>query len=355
MEINLNDKSFSPSKEFLDLFKKEVAKIPEELIFYRYLGPSFRIGGVVLSPFRAEKTPSFGVFNDEEGRLIFNDLGDSNYSGTAFDFIYRYYREVLNLYLIQDMMKTLNKDFSDFNVNIKKRSTIIYNKVTSKSLKVANYNKNKEFKLEVKIREFRLLDEKYWETYGIKLETLSKFNVFAISHYFINGKGFKADRLAYVYIESKDQQVTLKIYQPFNRKMKWIANVNFSIHQGYRNLPGTGGLLLITKSLKDVMALHDQMKIHSIGVQGEKARMKLSVIEEYKRRFDIVLTLFDQDKEGRNLANYFKEHYDIDFILIPEILKAKDFSDLIKSYGAENSITTLNNLIYNKVNGNGSG
>lgn len=348
MSIDLNKKDYSPQESLIQPFKDLVYAVPEELIYHMYLGPSFRVGGTMISPFREDKLPSLGVFRDTDGVLVFNDFGDSNYSGDSFSFIYKYYTEVVNIRGIAAMITKFREDFK----NINKEVRIPVLNPSNKNLKSARYKKNRNFKLEIKTRYFTHIDKKYWESYGICIKTLQLFNVFPISHYFINGKGFRADKLAYAYIESKDEDVTIKIYQPHNTKMKWIANINFSIHQGYKLLPERDSLLIITKSLKDVMALHDTMKIPSVGVQGEKARMKLSVVDEYKRRFTNIVTLFDQDHEGINLANYFKEHYDIDFILIPKILKSKDYSDLIFNIGVKQSNIVITDLLKPKLDGN---
>ena len=71
-------------------------------------------------------------------------------------------------------------------------------------------------------REWKSYDLLYWQEYGISLKTLEFFNVEPISHFFVNDKIITADKYAYCYVEFKDSKSTLKIYQPFSEKLKWL-------------------------------------------------------------------------------------------------------------------------------------
>ncbi len=91
-----------------------------------------------------------------------------------------------------------------------------------------------------------------------------------IEYVFFNGNAVKTERLAYAYVEFKDEEISYKIYQPYaDKKHKWINNANYSVHQGYTQLPSHGDFLIITKSLKDVMSLRDVMGITSVGLRGQ--------------------------------------------------------------------------------------
>jgi hypothetical protein len=342
MEIDLNSAVYVPP---IDLLMELISKIPDELIYYKYLGDSFKVGGVINSPFRVDPRPSFGVFYNNS-KLIYNDFGNDD-SGDISKFILKYYREVLKLTSLQSMIAQFKYDFSELREDYKLSKNITY--LSGQEFRDIK-QKNKEFKLEIRITKFSLLHLRYWRTFGISESTLKAFNVFPISHYFINGKGYFADPVAFAYIETKDNKLTIKIYQPFSNRCKWISNTNFSVHQGYRMLPGNGPILIITKSLKDVMSLREVLDIPAIGVQGEKSRMKESVRAEYLTRFNNVFCLFDNDREGLNLSNFFKDNYKIDYILIPDELNSKDFSDLVKKVGTEQAKKVITNILNKKLN-----
>lgn len=344
--IDLNLPEFdSPITTILD-FKKQISNIPAELIYYKYLGSNFKIGGVCTSPFRVDSRPSFGVFI-RKGELIFNDFG-SNDSGTVVDFLFKYYKHN-GISSIKEMSEKFKADFANL------EGPELLNGMRHTDVSPEIIRRKKPFKLEVRVRKFRDYDAEYWGQYGISIGSLRVFNVFPISLYFVNGISYMADRLAYVYVESKDNKTFLKVYQPLNKTMKWLSNTNFSVHQGYRILPKDGQLLVYTKSLKDVMALREVAGIDSIGLQGEKARVKESVRAEYASRFTYNLTLFDNDTEGINLFNYFKNNYNIDGILIPKEFNSKDFSDLVKNTGRQFARKIITELIINKLDEYGSG
>ena len=142
-----------------------------------------------------------------------------------------------------------------------------------------------------------------------------------------------------------NDKVSYKIYQPFNKHYKWMNNANYSVHQGYTQLPEKGDLLIITKSLKDVMSIKDVMGISSVGLQSESVMMKQSVMDEYKYRFTKVICLFDNDKAGKRLSVDFAETYNIPYFFMPELPKVTDFSDLVKSIGIDKARDEFNNKL----------
>jgi hypothetical protein len=102
---------------------------------------------------------------------------------------------------------------------------------------------------------------------------------------------------------------------------------------------------MITKSLKDVMSIYENTVTPSVAVQSETCFIKDTVIDEYKFRFDKVITLFDNDRQGKEQAESYLTLYDIPYILIPDEYKCKDFSDLIASIGIKGSVEILNELL----------
>lgn len=336
--IDLNSNRYLTRQEFVKKLRDKLSEVPEELVYARYLGPAFYIGSVILSPFRRDSKPSFGVFRKPEGHLVFNDFGD-NTAGETFDFIFKYYSEVCGIRSYEGILDKFTSDFSNYSAS--------YALDKEKTPTIPRYKK-KEFKLEIRIRNINSSDIMYWDKFGISQNTLKLYNVFPISYFYINGKGYKADPLAYAYLEYKDDTIFIKIYQPYNKDFKWISNTNFSVHQGYRILPLTGDLLIITKSLKDVMSIRDVTELCAIGVQGEKARLKDTVLEEYRSRFKKIVAFFDNDNEGINLSKYFKRYYEIPYILIPNDPsnpKIKDFSSIVEHKNDQYANELLFNLL----------
>ena len=194
------------------------------------------------------------------------------------------------------------------------------------------------FDLKKTSRKWALHDVAFWEQYGISINTLEVFNVQPISYFHINNKIIKADKYAYCFIEFKDGRETYKIYQPYSEKYKWLNSHNNSIWQGWSRLPEKEYDLIITKSLKDVMAIYEITGIPAVALQCENVLPKWHVFAELEQRFTTIYGFYDNDfdKEenwGRIFSDKLCSTYGLIKMEIEDQYKAKDFSDLVKSVG----------------------
>lgn len=326
MKYDLNSILYNKELTFNNLLET----VSQEQIFQYYLNENIVDGGLYKSPFREDKTPSFSVYWNRKKRdvLMFKDFG-INKSGDCVEMI----REMYNL----NYYEALSKIALDLG---------IVQNVNSTSIKYIPVKKKEAVVLGIKKRFWLLKDKIYWTSFGISKKTLEKYNVVPIEYVFFNGNPFKIKELAYCYQEFKDNCVTFKIYKPFASKtQKWLTNANRSVHQGYSQLPEKGDLLIITKSLKDVMSLYDCVNIPAVGLQSESITMKNSVMEEYKTRFKRVVCLFDNDEAGKRLALQFSDLYNIESIEIPVFKNVTDFSDLVREKGVGEGVKIIKNLI----------
>ena len=262
---------------------------------------------------------------------MFNDLATKD-CGDCFVFVCKCYGLPF-----KDALHKIAFDFglSDIEVSAEKRQLIHSKKIIQKEV----------VKIGIKSRKWKLADKAYWSSFGISKETLVKYNVIPITHIFYNGHPVKADLLAYAYIEYKDGEISYKIYQPLNKDYKWTNNANYTVHQGYTQLPEKGDLLIITKSLKDVMSICDVTGKSAVGLQSESVMMKDTVMEEYLSRFKRVICLFDNDKAGVKLSKDFSKRYKIGHFFMPELPNVTDFSDLVKAIGIVKSKDELTRRI----------
>ena len=106
-------------------------------------------------------------------------------------------------------------------------------------------------------------------------------------------------------------------------------------------MPETGDLLIITKSLKDVMVFYE-LGISAVGLQAETNKMSKKSFNELTKRFKRVILLLDNDDQGYTSTCEFLLEYDIEFFFIPD---EKDISDYIKKYGYKKAF----NLIKKKL------
>lgn len=331
-EINLNSFVYNDRITKEDIFDC----VPQEEIYAYYIGEPVGHGTILCSPLRNDSVPSFATFYHKNGNgtLMFKDFA-TGHSGDIVIF-------VALLYGIQykEALWKIAYDCKLLNVE-----------VTAERKAIAQAKKiiNKEpVKLGIKKREWEQHDAQFWKSFGIKKATLQKYNVVAISHVFFDGNASKLGKYAYAYIEYKDDHTSYKIYQPFNKRFKWFNNANYTVHQGYRQLPSKGETLIVTKSLKDVMSLRDVVRIPSIGLQSESVMMKQSVMDEYKSRFNKVVCLFDNDAPGVKLSEEFSTRYEVPYFFMPELTGVTDFSDLVKAQGKEKAKETFKR-IFNEI------
>lgn len=197
-----------------------------------------------------------------------------------------------------------------------------------------------------KFRQWLKMDESYWFIdFSITKPTLEYYNVKPIQWYLLNDKFIQADKLTYSYLIDKDKDNKYyKIYSPYNHSCKWITNCKAIHYQGYNQLPISGDLLIITKSLKDVMELY-QMGYNSIAPGSESARIEDDFMRLLHKRFEKVVVFFDNDEAGITGAGKITYHHGIESIMIPIEYKTKDISDTIKLHGVDMGKELIKTLI----------
>lgn len=295
------------------------SKVTDIDILNHYFGIN-EIPCIINSPFRADKNPSFSFYSKDGENVLWTDFATKEH-GDIIDLLKVYwgesYKGVLN-HLWEDL-----SNISNTNNNLRRSS---YSRI-----KVSN-----SVKLECKIRDWKDYDLKYWSEFGVSLKWLKYADVYPISHKIIIKDGkrmvFAADKYAYAYVEFKDGNVTLKIYQPFNKVgFKWSNNHDKSVISLWTKIPEYGDKVCICSSLKDALCLWCNTNIPSIAVQGEGYSMSETAVNELKRRYKNIYILFDNDEAGLYDGIKLSESTGFKNIVLPNINGAKDISDLFKT------------------------
>lgn len=311
-------------------------KIPDKDLLWHYLGIS-NIPCFINSPLREDRRPSFGLYSPDGYKICYTDLATKDKGD-----IYKLLSLLWNC-SNEDVVSRIQKDFIE-------KSNGSIKKLKGKEMpKYSKYKSNS--KLEVKVREWRNYDIEYWQSYGISRKWLEFAEVYPISHKIVTKDGVKitfgADKYAYVFVERKEGNVTLKIYQPFNTNgYKWANNHDRSVVSLWSKIPEKGEKVVLCSSLKDALCLWANTGIPALALQGEGYGMSNTAISELKRRFTKIYILFDNDKAG--LEDGRKLSQDTGFInlVLPQFEGGKDVSDLMKSKGIESFISTINGLFY---------
>lgn len=312
------------------------SKISQETLISNYYGVPIK-KGLFCAKHRADSHPTCCYYK-RNGRIYIKDFG-SDYHG---DWIYVVKQKFnCNYY---DALAIAANDF-----DIQKIPHLNKNKV-----KISNesLSENKQSIIRVEIRDFQQYELDWWNKFGISLQTLKKFRVFSCKNIWINDHIIHLEtnnQLVFGYYGGiKDDIEQWKLYWPNNKKYKWLSNRDSSQLQGARMLPKSGGdLIIIQKSLKDVMLLYE-FGIPSVAPNSENTFLSDEQLMKLKSKFKRIIVWYDNDAPGKAyLEKIKKEHPELDYFYIPEDFKEKDFSDFYKKYGKDEATKFLNKYILN--------
>lgn len=186
--------------------------------------------------------------------------------------------------------------------------------------------------LKVKRRGWLDIDRRFWGRWDFTRDTLNTFHVRPIQNAWLNDNQiyhyWGNNNIAYVYWFGG---LDYKLYFPHESKGRRFLHSNPNILQGYDMLPATGNVLVITKSLKDVMLLY-QFGIPAIAPMSEAQIILPEMYLLLKTRFDNIYSFYDYDYIGIKSMQKMKRMYGIQ----PLYLKPpqpKDFTDFYEAYG----------------------
>lgn len=326
------DFSFKPkiSKELI------LSRFSEEQLMEYYLHLPVK-KGLFRSPLRKDRQPTCSFYRNDTGTLIFKDFATGqhlNVFGIVQEIFKCNYYDALRI-IANDMGivrdKTLHKNPGKINEN----PTKISDKEVSR--------------IQVEIQDFTDLELKWWGKYGITPEILKKFNVYSCKHVFLNGELFAKSQQhcpIFGYYGKKYQGLELwRCYFPKRTSFRFITNWPSKKIQGYDQLPKTGKLLIITKSMKDTMCLYS-CGITACAPNSENLFISDSMLDELKSRFDYIVVFYDNDRPGlHNMAKIRRIHPELIYVSIPKRYGSKDISDFYKDYGRKETLNLIKNFV----------
>ena len=299
-----------------------LSQYSQEQIMEHYLGVPIKLRRRFLSPLRQDKNPTCGFFYTKEGSLIFKDFAGF-FSGGCFKVVMHMYNcsfhealEIIaNDFGIIDGVRVERVDYPHL-VTFQRRETII----------------------EIKRRPFNDEDREYWTQFGISKATLLHFRVPPLEAAWLNGKliySYRKGDPAYAY-DFGDEQY--KLYFPKRKTNRFMCNC--SIVQGYQVPRDLSGGVVITKSMKDVMVLHE-FGITAFAPQSETVYPDPEWIAGLLQDAPKVRSLYDFDRAGVTMANFMRKRYGIQPVFLTNgrfgtrDFGAKDISDLVQLLGKE--------------------
>lgn len=303
----------------------DIFAIGQEKVFSYYLGQTIKEGDVICNPLRNDKRPSLSFYRNKKNILLAHDFTGWFY-GDCINIVMKIY----NMSFVDAMYK-IWRDLEGYKIqhqlNNIKDSLSIANKIEHKTI-ITNY-------CIPHIKE----SINYWKEYGISIATLELYKVKLIKTCFVNDKqvySFNKKNLAFSY----DFGESCKVYMPKN-KIRYITNS--SAIQGFNQLKFNSNVLIITKSLKDVMCLHE-FGYEAIAPQSEVLLLPKTIMNYLHNQYDKIFVFFDWDYTGICGMNKYKRLYNC----IPVYLKnegAKDISDYVKQKGKKEAWKLLQHKI----------
>lgn len=270
---------------------------------------------VMSNPLRQDSHPSLGWMMSSFGRLLYRDFA-TNEQGTLISFL-------CNLFNTnrEGLLGMIEK-------NIPAGSICRVNKTTPKCIVG-----KKKTQLQCRTRRWLKRDIEYWQSYGVPLKWLKWSEVYPVSNIiFVSGKDkyvFGADPLAYVFVEHKEDNTTLKIYQPYNKSgRKWITKNDKSVIGLWTKVPQSGDMICICSSLKDSLCLSANTGIPAIYIQGEGFRISKTACESLKSRYKHVYIMLDNDETGLKDGKKLADETGFENLVLPKVEGAKDISDI---------------------------
>ena len=318
-------------------FVLEGSDVPSTWIFQYYLNLSEPLTGQdvkiksIFNP--SERTPSFCIYVDKTiMQYKFKDFSTGK-SGNKIDL-------VKSLFEIE-YAEAMQRIVADYNKYVK-----------SPEYKTQDIVPEPKWKLDfVKTKGWSIIDQKYWLSYRIGKTILEEYNVKPIDYFNLiktKGSEFKSLRIGnsmcFGYFDKDGQP--FKFYQPKSKTHKFFKVKNYL--QGLDQLKYNQPYLVICSSLKDAMCLKGMgYNLEVIAPDSENTMIKPHIIQYLKKKYKKVITLFDNDKAGKEAIERYTNIYSI-YGIYPTL--SKDIADAMKEHGFQKVHAMLKPLLKEALN-----
>lgn len=141
----------------------------------------------------------------------------------------------------------------------------------------------------------------------------------------------------------------VKVYRPVaqDKTKKWKSNCIKTDIFGLENLPNKGKILIITKSLKDVMVLRT-FGFNAISLQAESIKIDddiRPILRPILKRFENTILWYDNDTAGIKGSVAASYELKCPYTYIPGKYKQKDISDFVRDFGRRKTWKLIKKLI----------
>lgn len=314
--------------------KKEeiLSKVSEYDIFKRYCTNFMQLDVSFISDLRVSDTPNCRIHLTNNNELRYKDFKSGDYLDC-----WNYIMKKFNC----TYYEALNIIANDF--DIKKSVLSIEPRIITANdefkLKISNIPREKST-ITITSQPWNKIDYEYWNQYGISLNLLDEYDVFAAKYVYLIKGGrrtifeYNKNNPCYAYRFEREGGYSYKIYFPMSKdkKFKWLFNGGTKDDiEGYSQLPLHGDMLILTKSMKDVMC-YNILGLSAISLQGEGNKLEQELVNKLLKRFNKIIINYDDDERGIIETNKLIRQYGFNHFYIDDY---KDLSDYIKNRGLD--------------------
>jgi energy-coupling factor transporter ATP-binding protein EcfA2 len=316
-------------------------------VFKYFLGSRFsRVGKSFKSPFYNDNKASCYVYLDKKSNIYkFKDFGDAEYSGDCFFFVGKIFGyscedrsdfyKILEVIDLELSLNTIGQELKIQNIIENNKGTVLLaNKIKS----IHDGFETAKNKLPIQYKEFTIRELDYWGKYGIKLDTLKRYNVQSIESY----NGISKDGREFLLTSSPEQPIYgyqgrryTKLYRPFSKlRFLYTGEITENYIFGFEQLPVRGDILFITGGEKDVLSLASH-GLNAICLNSETAHIPKNLLRGLNYRFKHITLLYDVDDTGKSSMEKLTKEYKsfkIKSLLLPlaGTKQEKDVSDFFR-------------------------
>lgn len=313
-----------------------LSRFSEEQLMEFYLHIPIK-KGLFRSPLRRDKEPTCSFYRNSSGTLIFKDFATGQHLN-----VFGVVQEIFKCNYFESLRIIAN----DFGIVKNKSLQRNPGKINENPIKIEDKETSK---IQIEVQDFTDLELKWWGKYGITKDILTKFNVYSCKHVFLNDQLFAKSQQhcpIFGYYGNKYQGLELwRCYFPKRTSFRFITNWPSKKIQGFDQLPKSGKLLVITKSMKDVMCLHS-CGITACAPNSENLFVSDSILEDLKNRFKYIVVFYDSDRPGLyNMAKIRKGHPELIYTYIPRRFGSKDISDFYADHGRKETLNLIKEFI----------
>lgn len=340
----------SPTEKLLD-------EITDYDIYCELIGHDVEVGGAIESPLRDNDHKSFSLFipttieDAREDEIWWTDFSLGG-SGNVFSFVQEFadFKYGIDLVTRMDVIKFLDTEL-DLGIYTESSGGSIIKR--DLDFEAAKIRKDIQFTS----RKLTRRDKFWWCEIAVDKELLEEHDVRSLKYlldddYTIKYK-FRQSELGFAFVVYDK----VKIYCPEAGEFKWRNTCPADYIMGAAQC-SRDDVLVITKSMKDILCFKSLMFCDVIAAQSEKFKYPPELIAKIKARYSKVYIVMDYDETGIAAAARLEaEGFEVVWVSKDviesdntRIVLDKDFSDYLRNHGVREGIGHLKMLFPNLPN-----